>query len=45
MALFVSLLCEWAQVYSHGRFPSATDVTCNVGGAALASAAYLRRRP
>ena len=33
----ISLICEWAQVYTHGRFPSATDVVCNVGGALRAA--------
>lgn len=40
----VSLLCEWAQVYSHRRFPSATDLVCNVGGAMAASAWWASRR-
>jgi glycopeptide antibiotics resistance protein len=30
---------EASQLYSHSRFPSATDLTCNVVGAALAAAA------
>ena len=34
-ATAVSLTCEFLQVFSHGRFPSATDVTCNVTGAIL----------
>jgi glycopeptide antibiotics resistance protein len=34
-ALAVSLFVEAFQVYSHTRFPSATDVACNVFGAAL----------
>ena len=33
----VSLLGEWTQVYSHTRFPSATDFACNVAGAILTS--------
>lgn len=33
-----SVLGEWSQVYSHNRFPSATDVVCNVCGAALGAA-------
>jgi hypothetical protein len=40
----VSFLCEWAQVYSHRRFPSATDLVCNVGGAMAASAWWASRR-
>ena len=35
VVLAVSLAGEWTQLYSHTRFPSATDVACNVlGGAA-----------
>jgi glycopeptide antibiotics resistance protein len=29
----LSLVTEWTQLYSHSRFPSLTDVTCNVIGA------------
>jgi glycopeptide antibiotics resistance protein len=32
LVLPVSLLGEWSQLYSHNRFPSATDVVCNVVG-------------
>ena len=39
----VALLCEAAQVYSHGRFPNATDLVCNVGGAMLATRWFARR--
>jgi VanZ family protein len=43
IALPVSFLGEATQLYSHGRFPSATDLVCNLAGAAagalLASAA------
>jgi glycopeptide antibiotics resistance protein len=42
LAAAVSITTEASQVYSHGRFPSATDVTCNVIGA-LAGALYARR--
>jgi glycopeptide antibiotics resistance protein len=28
----LSLVTEWTQLYSHSRFPSLTDVTCNVCG-------------
>ncbi len=39
----VSLLGESAQLYSHSRFPSATDVVMNTVGAALAAAWVSRR--
>jgi glycopeptide antibiotics resistance protein len=42
LSLLLSLAGEWMQVYSHTRFPSFTDVTCNVIGALLA--ATLTRR-
>ena len=38
IAFVVSVIGEWTQVYSHTRFPSATDVACNVGGALLGTA-------
>jgi glycopeptide antibiotics resistance protein len=38
----LSIVGEAAQLYSHSRFPSATDVVCNAAGASLA--AYLVRR-
>jgi glycopeptide antibiotics resistance protein len=31
----LSLVTEWTQLYSHSRFPSLTDVTCNVIGALI----------
>jgi glycopeptide antibiotics resistance protein len=31
-AAVLSLATEWTQLYSHSRFPSLTDVTCNVVG-------------
>ena len=31
-ATVLSVMTETSQVYSHGRFPSMTDVTCNVFG-------------
>ncbi len=31
-ALILSLVTEWTQLYSHSRFPSLTDTTCNVLG-------------
>jgi glycopeptide antibiotics resistance protein len=40
-ALMITGLCaligEWLQVYSHARFPSATDVVCNLTGAGAAA--------
>ena len=33
LAAALSLVTEASQLYSHGRFPSATDFTCNVLGA------------
>jgi glycopeptide antibiotics resistance protein len=42
-SLILAGLAESAQVYSHTRFPSMTDVTCNVAGA-LSAAAITRRR-
>jgi glycopeptide antibiotics resistance protein len=35
LAAVLSLGTEFTQVYSHGRFPSLTDVVCNVTGAWL----------
>jgi glycopeptide antibiotics resistance protein len=29
----VSTACEWAQVYAPDRYPSGTDIFCNVAGA------------
>lgn len=34
-ATLLSTLAEFLQIHSHGRFPSATDIGCNVLGAAL----------
>ena len=42
LTLTLSMTGEWTQVYSHSRYPSATDVMCNVAGA-LAAAALVRR--
>jgi glycopeptide antibiotics resistance protein len=39
LTLVVGFAGEASQLYSHSRFPSATDLTCNVVGAALAAAA------
>jgi VanZ family protein len=51
VAFAISCLCEWAQVFESGRFPSATDVVCNTLGAALGvvlvqvrHAPWIRRR-
>jgi glycopeptide antibiotics resistance protein len=43
LAAALSLATEASQLYSHGRFPSATDFTCNVIGA-CAGAMHARRR-
>lgn len=40
-AVGFSLATEWTQIYSHGRFPAATDVVINALGA-LAGALTLR---
>lgn len=42
ISLPLSMFVEWTQVYSHLRFPSMTDVACNVAGAMVA-AALVRR--
>ena len=39
LTLFIAFAGEASQLYSHSRFPSATDPTCNVVGATLAAAA------
>lgn len=39
LTLLIAFAGETSQLYSHSRFPSATDLTCNVVGAALAAAA------
>ncbi len=47
VTLPVSLAGEAIQIYSHERFPSATDLVCNVVGAmaaALAGTAWRRNR-
>jgi len=41
----LSLTGEALQLYSHTRFPSATDVVCNTAGAALAAFLTLQRSP
>ncbi len=35
LAFLLSFSTEYSQLYSHGRFPSTTDLTCNVFGAWL----------
>ena len=42
LSLALSLTAEWSQVYSHNRFPSATDITCNVAGAVLGASTFAR---
>ena len=42
LSLVLSCFVEATQLYGHNRFPSATDVVCNVAGA-LAAAAVARR--
>jgi glycopeptide antibiotics resistance protein len=47
LTLLVSAFVEWTQVYSHLRFPSMTDIVCNVAGAMAAAALvnrFVRRR-
>jgi uncharacterized protein (TIGR03790 family) len=45
IAFVVSVIGEWTQLYSHTRFPSATDVACNVAGALFGTVlvVYARR--
>ena len=43
LAAVLSFSTEASQLYSHGRYPSATDLICNIVGA-LAGATYARRR-
>lgn len=38
LTLLIGFAGETSQLYSHSRFPSATDLACNVAGAALAAA-------
>ena len=37
LALALSLSGEAVQIYTHSRFPSATDVVCNVAGAVVSA--------
>ena len=43
LAATLSLSTEASQLYSHGRFPSATDLMCNILGA-YAGATFARSR-
>lgn len=43
LAAMLSIASEAVQVYSHGRFPSATDAACNVIGAGI-GAWHARRK-
>lgn len=45
VALLLSLLLEGFQVFCHNRFPSMTDVTCNVLGAALGAFIVSTQQP
>jgi glycopeptide antibiotics resistance protein len=43
----VAFVGEWTQLYSHSRFPSATDLVCNVLGSMAGvwvTGEYLKRR-
>lgn len=42
VTLVAALLGEWSQLYSHTRFPSATDIAANVVGAVVACQATAR---
>ena len=41
--LALSIVTEATQLFSHGRFPSATDVVCNTVGAALGAVLAIGR--
>ena len=43
-ALLLASLTEFAQVWSHSRFPSATDITMNVLGAVAGAAVAYRHQ-
>ena len=45
ISLALSVGVEVSQVYSHRRFPSSTDVVCNVAGAVAAAEIVRRYRP
>ncbi len=42
VTLGAALLGEWSQLYSHTRFPSATDIAANISGAVVACQAATR---
>lgn len=42
VTLGAALLGEWSQLYSHTRFPSATDIAANISGAVVACQATTR---
>ena len=44
LAAGLSLATEWSQLYSHGRFPTATDLLMNVTGASIGWWLAARRR-
>ncbi|MDP3716371.1 MAG: VanZ family protein [Acidobacteriota bacterium] len=44
-ALLLSGLTEASQLFSHGRFPSVTDLVANVLGALIGARAAMSRRP
>jgi VanZ family protein len=41
-AMALSLFTEWTQLYSHSRFPSLTDTSCNLIGTALGALMAVR---
>lgn len=43
-AALLSCATEFSQVFSHGRYPSLTDVVCNVAGALVGGALFAARR-
>lgn len=43
--LALSFFCETTQLYSHGRYPSSTDLVCNGLGALVGSWIAWARRP
>ena len=45
LSLAISVGAEVTQVYSHRRFPSGTDVFCNVAGAVAAAEVVRRHSP
>jgi hypothetical protein len=45
LAAALSAGTEWSQVYSHSRYPSMTDLTCNVVGAWYGARWLLAQKP